>query len=88
MRILLCSLICLAFVSFTACFSAFGEPSYPIAIDGQFADWADVPLYTDLIDDQHDTDHNGEFDTPAYVDHEDVDLLEFKFTHDANNLYA
>ena len=64
------------------------EPIHRIALDGDFADWADVPAYTDPADDQHDTDHTGEFDVPAYVDHEDADLLEFKFTHDEDNLYA
>lgn len=65
-----------------------GEPIHRITIDGDFADWAAVPAYFDPEDDQHDTNHDGEFDVPAYVDHEDVDLLEFKFTHDEENLYA
>ena len=64
------------------------EPIHRITLDGNFDDWAAVPSYTDPADDQHDTDHTGEFDVPAYVDHEDVDLLEFKFTHDEDNLYA
>ena len=64
------------------------EPMYPITMDGNFGDWASVPAYTDPVDDQHDTDHDLVGDTPLYVDHEDVDLTEFKFTHDADNFYA
>lgn len=68
--------------------TAFAEPTRNITIDGQFSDWAAVPAYTDPTNDQHDTDHSGQFDTPAYVNHPDVDVLEYKFAHDANNLYA
>ena len=88
MRILQRNFILLGIALFVSISSAFAEPSYPIVIDGVFSDWTNVPSYTDPVDDQHDTDHNGEFDTPAYVDHEDADLIEFKFTHDENNLYA
>lgn len=63
-------------------------PMHSITIDGQFGDWAGVPSYFDPVDDQHDTDHKGANDVPDYVNHPDVDLLEFKFTHDAENLYA
>lgn len=63
-------------------------PIRQITIDGNFSDWANVRSYTDPVDDQHDTDHDGEFDVPEYVDHPDVDLLEFKFAHDGENLYA
>lgn len=59
-----------------------------ITIDGLFDDWASVPSYFDPTDDQHDTDHDGLNDVPSYVNHPDVDLLEFKVAHDANNLYA
>ncbi len=60
-----------------------------IEIDGNFDDWDDVAgaMGTDPVDDQHDTDHELPGDTPAYVDHEDVDLLEFRVTHDEENLY-
>ena len=58
-----------------------------ITIDGNFGDWASLPSYTDPADDQHDTDHDGQFDTPSYVDHPDVDLLEYKVTHDEENFY-
>lgn len=68
--------------------TASAEPIRQITIDGNFADWANARSYTDPQDDQHDTDHDGEFDTPAYVDHPDVDLVEFKFAHDDQNLYA
>jgi len=59
-----------------------------IQIDGKFADWADVKNYTDPADDQHDTNRFWRDDQPKHRDHPDVDLLEFKFTHDAENLYA
>jgi len=69
-----------------------------IAIDGDFSDWADVPSYFDPvggpgvfhsgIPDTHDTDHKNSNDAPAYVNHPDVDLVEYKFTHDQSNLYA
>lgn len=65
-----------------------GEPIHRIVVDGDFSDWTAVPAYTDPVDDQHDTDHDLASDVPAYVDHEDVDLLEFKITHDEDNLYA
>lgn len=68
--------------------SATAAPIRPITIDGNFSDWADARSYTDPQDDQHDTDHNLEFDVPAHVDHPDVDLLEFKFAHDEDSVYA
>ncbi|WP_197532645.1 beta strand repeat-containing protein [Symmachiella macrocystis] len=58
-----------------------------IVIDGEFSDWEAVTSYTDATDDQHDTDHNGQNDTPSYVDHPDVDLLEYKVSHDEENFY-
>jgi hypothetical protein len=66
----------------------FGEPTRQITIDGNFADWADVPAYSDASHNEHDTDHKGRSDKPAQVDHADVDILEYKVTHDAENLYA
>jgi hypothetical protein len=69
-----------------------------ITIDGDFSDWAAVPSYYDPVSgpgvldhgipDTHDTDHTGPNDIPVYVDHPDVDLVEYKFTHDETNLYA
>jgi len=69
-----------------------------ITVDGDFSDWAGVTTYTDpnggpgVMDhgvlDVHDTDHENAGDHPVYVDHPDVDILEYKFTHDQNNLYA
>lgn len=74
------------------------EPIRSITIDGNFSDWTNVPSYFDPvggpgilhngIPDTHDTDHNQPGDVPAYVNHPDIDLVEFKFTHDASNLYA
>ena len=71
---------------------------HSITVDGDFSDWASVPTYTDPdgapgvlhdgIPDIHDTDHGSLGSVPSYVDHPDVDILEYKFTHDANNLYA
>lgn len=76
----------------------FGAPTNHINIDGIFSDWAAVPSYADPaggpgvlhdgIPDTHDTDHSLPGDIPAYVNHPDIDLLEYKFTHDASNLYA
>ena len=58
-----------------------------IRIDGTFEDWVKLKSYTDPPKDTHDTDHDQRNDTPAPVDHPDVDLLEYKVTHDAENLY-
>ena len=63
-------------------------PMHAITVDGQFGDWAAVPSYSDPTNDQHDTDHDGPLDVPAHVNHPDVDILEYKFTHDSENLYA
>jgi hypothetical protein len=68
--------------------SAAAEPAHSIVIDGFFADWHDVPTYTDPVDDTHDTDHSGIGDSPEYVEHPDVDLIEYKLAHDNQNLYA
>jgi hypothetical protein len=67
---------------------AAAEPIRFIQIDGAFGDWAAVPSHTDPAGDTHDTDHHGQYDAPAHVQHEDVDLVEYKFTHDEDNLYA
>ncbi len=79
---------------------ASGEPITNITIDGSFGDWASVPSYFDPdaaadgsvlhcgVPDVHDTDHSGRYDVPAAKDHVDVDLLEYKFTHDTDTLYA
>ena len=62
----------------------------PITVDGNFSDWRNNPnviFRTDGFNDTHDTDTGGEFNTPAYVNHPDVDLVEFGVTHDDNNVY-
>ncbi|MBI2434067.1 MAG: hypothetical protein HYV26_14500 [Candidatus Hydrogenedentes bacterium] len=59
-----------------------------ITIDGAFGDWTAVQSYSDPLNDQHDTDHDQPTDTPLLVDHPDVDLLSFKFTHDEESVYA
>lgn len=78
--------------------TALAEPIRNITIDGDFSDWVAVPSYFDPvggpgvlhngIPDTHDTDHSNPNDIPAYVNHPDIDLVEFKFTHDSSNLYA
>jgi hypothetical protein len=64
------------------------EPPRAIQIDGDFADWAPVPVNTDPAHNEHDTAHKGRLSTPYHVEHADVDLLEYKLAHDAENLYA
>ena len=64
------------------------EPGRRITIDGRFEDWNDVPVFKDPPHNEHDTRHNQRDDRPERVDHADVDLLEYKFTHDADNLFA
>jgi hypothetical protein len=76
--------------------TAFGEELHQIIIDGDFSDWATVTSYFDPwgtnvhngIPNTHDTDVETADYIPVYVNHPDVDLLEYKFTHDASNLYA
>jgi hypothetical protein len=82
----ICTLVAIGVV--THCGALFGEPIRQIVVDGSFSDWAIVPSHGDPQNDQHDTDHDGRFDTPSIVNHPDVDLLEFKFAHDDQNLYA
>jgi hypothetical protein len=67
---------------------SWGDPVRSITIDGNFADWAAVPTHTDPAHNEHDTSHKRRQDAPTHVDHPDVDILEYKFTHDAENLYA
>ena len=96
-EVLLITAICVAsFFGMTAAASA--ENMHSISIDGNFRDWATVPSYYDPVSrpgvlhhgipDTHDTDHTRSNDIPVYVNHPDVDLVEFKFTHDETNLYA
>jgi len=76
----------------------FAANTHNIVIDGDFSDWATVPSHYDPvggpgvlhngIPDTHDTDHSGPNDVPVYVHHPDIDLIEYKFTHDTSNLYA
>jgi hypothetical protein len=79
---------------------AFGAPLTQITIDGSFGDWASVPSYGDAalgelhtgtnIPDVHTTGPWDPIagDIPQFTNHPDVDLREFKFTHDETNLYA
>ncbi len=69
-------------------YTAFSDtPAPPVTIDGDFSDWDDVIGVFDPAGDEHDTDHDQINDVPALVDHPDVDLLNFKVRHDAENLY-
>ncbi len=78
--------------------ASLAEHTHSITIDGNFSDWAGVPSHYDPaggltvlhhgIPDTHDTDHSSSNDIPAYVNHPDIDLREFKFTHDSSNVYA
>jgi acetyl esterase/lipase len=63
------------------------RPVAQIRIDGKFDDWANLKSYTDPPGDTHDTEHDRRDDVPKPVNHPDVDLLEYKLTHDAENLY-
>lgn len=68
------------------------EPINHITIDGSFADWNVVPSHLDYVNDENE-DYHGPAppplsEPPQYPDHADIDILEYKFTHDENNLYA
>lgn len=83
---------------FGAASTSSAERIHRITVDGDFSDWAAVPSYTDPdaapgvlhdgIPDTHHTDADTLSAVPDYRNHPDVDLLEYKFTHDENNLYA
>jgi hypothetical protein len=64
------------------------EPVRTIAIDGTFEDWKDVAAHKDPAHNEHVTSRNQRDDRPEQVDHADVDLLQYKFAHDAENLFA
>jgi len=60
-----------------------------ISIDGHFEDWAAMPIAVcDPADDVHDTDGYPDGGQPLYREYTDVDILEVKFTNDADNLYG
>ena len=60
-----------------------------IMIDGQFDDWSAISsAVIDSADDVHDTDGYPEGGSPSYVEYSDVDIIEVKFTNDAENLYG
>jgi hypothetical protein len=62
---------------------------HTITIDGNFEDWSTVPVaVSDPADDVHDTDGYPDGGTPLYREYSDVDILEVKFTNDAENLYG
>jgi hypothetical protein len=64
------------------------EPPHAIKIDGKFDDWANVPKHSDPANDEHDTSGWSRFYRPWQIEHADVDLLEFRLTHDETNLFA
>lgn len=78
--------------------AALAEPTHTITIDGNFSDWTNVPSHFDPVGgplvlhngvpDTHDTYHSNPGDVPLYMNHPDIDLVEYKFTHDTTNLYA
>lgn len=59
----------------------------PITIDGDFEDWKDFSAYSDPPGDTHDTENDQKDAIPDPVDHPDADLLEYRVTHDDENLY-
>jgi len=63
-------------------------PIHRIVVDGKFDDWKTVQSYVDPVGNTHDTDHSQMNDLPVHIEHPDVDLVEYKFTHDEQNLYA
>lgn len=63
------------------------QPPSQIVVDGKFEDWSKVPSRFDPLYDTHDTAHSAAEDEPHYVDHRDVDLLEYKATNDDENIY-
>ena len=69
-----------------------GAPPHPIVVDGLFDDWDAVRSYSDPLNDENEDYHGAPppplSEPPQYPDHADVDILEYKFTHDENNLYA
>jgi hypothetical protein len=85
-----------AFLALCLSTSLRAAPMTHISVDGDFSDWDDVPTYTDPygntihngVPDVHDTDHGTLDGVPGFIDHPDVDILKYKFTHDENNLYA
>ncbi len=88
----LAGLLCL--VGSPACYAQFSS----ISIDGDFSDWDSVTTYTDPdggpgvmhdgVFDVHDTEQDTLGGQPVYVDHPDVDILEYKFANDRDTLYA
>ena len=59
-----------------------------IAIDGQFDDWESVPGHKDAADDQNDTDGRTPDYKPIPRKNPDVDILEYRLTHNDENLFA
>jgi hypothetical protein len=72
--------------------AVYGAPVQHIVVDGSFADWNVVPSYLEFVNDENEDYHDAPppplSENPQYPDHADVDILEYKFTHDENNLYA
>jgi hypothetical protein len=99
-RIVLIAISAIAVATIVTTQSALAEPIKHITIDGSFADWSSVPSHFDAalgefhtgtnIPDVHTTDpwNPTTGPVPPFTNHPDVDLREFKFAHDENNLYA
>ena len=63
-----------------------GDAQSTIVIDGRFDDWQNVPSFTDPANDTHSTDPYRRSRRPRRVEHVDVDLLEYRLTHDSESL--
>ncbi|QDU80167.1 hypothetical protein Pla110_18910 [Polystyrenella longa] len=58
-----------------------------IVMDGRFDDWKNIKGYTDPANDPIDTDGDKRNYKGTRLKHVDVDVLEYKVAHDADNLY-
>jgi hypothetical protein len=81
------TLICLIACGFGA--AAHGAAPQSIVVDGLFDDWAAVPSYFDPMNDET-LDWHGAPPAPLAEnpDHPDVDIIEYRFSHDDHNLFA
>ena len=61
-----------------------------ITIDGIFDDWQEIPVsVADPANDVHDTDWFSDgLPEPVPREYSDIDILQVKFTNDAENLYG
>jgi len=83
----LITLCCCLLAGLSAVTAADGHAASPIRIDGDFTDWRHIRRYRDPADDTHDTTPRGVDDKPTPLVHMDVDLLEYRVTHDNEAFY-